>query len=158
MKKHLTLLMLILCINVYSQNVVQKELKGRWKMQKNENFNNTDINFGEFLKFNDNEINFFKIESGKEEEESIKKITFIYDFGNQHYNNDRCQLIKFENGEVWELTLRLINNETRLIWELKMDKNGSFIILADDRGVIKNPELRKKALEGEINTYYIKIK
>lgn len=158
MKKHLSLFILIIGSNVFSQNVFQKELNGIWKIQKVENFNNTEINFGEFLKFIDNEIYFFKIESGKKKEESIKKFVFIYDFGNQHYNNDCCQLIKFKNGEVWELNFRLINGETRLIWRLRMDKDGGFLIQTDDRGIIKNPELRKKALESEVNTYYIKMK
>jgi hypothetical protein len=38
-----------------------------------------------------------------------------------------------------------------------MDKNGQVWGMIDDRGIIKDKEKRKKALEGEIHTYYIKI-
>lgn len=72
--------------------------------------------------------------------------------------NKNLNQIKFENGEVWTLWFRDANNEIRLIWENNINKNGDFLIHTDDRGVIKNKELRKIELEKEIFTYYIKIK
>ncbi|ESU25226.1 hypothetical protein FLJC2902T_31670 [Flavobacterium limnosediminis JC2902] len=158
MKKKLTLLVLIIVTNVYCQNDFQKEINGTWKVKKMIMNNNTSIDFGEYLKFINNEIHFFKMESGKEIEESIKKIVFInYPIKNVSPEHRGGQLIKFENEEIWELWLRDINNEKRLIWQLRITKDGEYVIKTDDRGIIKDPEARKKALEDEINTYYIKL-
>ena len=65
--------------------------------------------------------------------------------------------LKIGNNETWILNFREINNERRLIFEKRMDKNGQVWGMIDDRGIIKDKEKRKKASEGEIHTYYIKI-
>jgi hypothetical protein len=149
MKKYLLFILLVNVVNVYSQYDFQNSLEGIWKLKSIRNDDNTSINFTEYLKFVNNEIYFFKIESGKEKLLEIKK----YEIKNKNLNQ-----IKFENGEVWTLWFRDANNEIRLIWENNINKNGDFLIHTDDRGVIKNKELRKIELEKEIFTYYIKIK
>lgn len=148
MKKYLLFILLVNIVNVYSQNNFQNSLEGIWKLKSIRNDDNTSINFTEYLKFVSNEIYFFKIESRKEKLLEIKK----YEIKNENLNQ-----IKFENGEVWTLFFRDANNEIRLIWENNINKNGDFLIHTDDRGVIKNKELRKIELEIEIFTYYIKI-
>jgi hypothetical protein len=148
MKKYLLLILFFNVVNIYSQNDFQNNLEGVWKLKSIEN-DNTAIKFTEYLKIVNNEIYFFKIESGKEKLLEIKK----FEIKNLNRNQ-----IKFENGEIWSLWFRDANNETRLIWENNINKNGEFLIHTDDRGIIKNSELRKIALEKEIFTYYIKIK
>jgi hypothetical protein len=148
MKKYLLFILLVNVVNVYSQYDFQNSLEGIWKLKSIRNDDNTSINFTEYLKFVNNEIYFFKIESGKEKLLEIKK----YEIKNNNLNQ-----IKFENGEVYTLWFRNSNNEIRLIWENKINKNGDFVFHSYG-GVSKNKELRKIELEKEIFTYYIKIK
>ena len=91
------------------------------------------------------------MKSGVEELLFIKKVEF-----EDNTNNETK--IKFENGEVWELDFKMINGETRLIWKITIDNDGNRRIQIDERGYLKNKGDRKKAMEAEINTYYIKIK
>jgi hypothetical protein len=147
MKKYLLFILLVNVVNVYSQYDFQNSLEGIWKLKSIRNDDNTSINFTEYLKFVNNEIYFFKIESGKEKLLEIKK----YEIKNNTLNQ-----IKFENGEVYTLWFRNSNNEIRLIWQNKINKNGD-LLFHSYGGVSKNKELRKIELEKEIFTYYIKI-
>ena len=135
-------------ITIYSQNDFEKYFEGNWKLKSLVD-NNTLIDFAEYVKFENNKVHFFKIESGKDKSLDEKNIIIKNSFGGTYE-------IKFENGEVWKLRLRKINNETRLIWNIVYDKDGSFILQIDDRGGLKDSNAKKKALENEINTYYIK--
>ncbi len=156
MKKILTLFTLVIITNLNSQNVFEKEITGVWKIEQKLN-NDTFITFSEYLRFINNEIQFFKIESGKEIIQSVLKIEFI-DYLDNHFVTFDGQLVRFSNGEIWDIGFRNINNETRLIWNQKKIREGEYLSQYDHRGIIKNSENRKKAYEGEISTYYVKLK
>ena len=74
MKKYLLFILLVNVVNVYSQYDFQNSLEGIWKLKSIRNDDNTSINFTEYLKFVNNEIYFFKIESGKEKLLEIKNM------------------------------------------------------------------------------------
>jgi hypothetical protein len=139
-----TLVMLVIVSNLHSQNVFKEDIIGVWKL-KQKNDSDTFLNFGEYLRFINNEIHFFDIEDGK------------IDFLSKGLYTIYGQLIKFPNGEVWELKFENVNDETRLFWIPRQNSNGEFIMILDERGIIKDPERRKKAYEREIHTYYIKL-
>ena len=155
MKKISVLIILFSTINIYSQNNFQKNIDGKWKLEKVYD-KSTFLNFGEYLKILGNEIHFYNLVNWKETNLTIIKFYYIDYTDGYYHNKDSQQLIKLENGEVWELRLRIINNETRLIFDLKITEEGYYLVSADDRGIIRDPKERKEALEGEINTYYIK--
>ncbi len=149
MKKYLILLTLVNVINLYCQNSFKECLNGSWKLSEKHKCN-TLLNFSNYIKFTHDEVHFYN--SKDEKNEIIYQIKNL-DSPNNHINS---QLIKFENGEVWQLNIRKINNEIRLIWKLDIDAEGIHWIHADDRGIIRDKEKRRLALESEINTYYFK--
>jgi hypothetical protein len=153
-----TLVMLVIVSNLHSQNVFKEDIIGVWKL-KQKNDSDTFLNFGEYLRFINNEIHFFDIEDGEETNATVIKFKFMdkIDFLSKGLYTIYGQLIKFPNGEVWELKFENVNDETRLFWIPRQNSNGEFIMILDERGIIKDPERRKKAYEREIHTYYIKL-
>ena len=142
---------LVFFVNTYSQNTFKSNFDGVWKLKlllKNED---SSINFSEYIKFINNEIHFFKNKPRNKKPLFIMKVEF-------ENNSESETRVKFENGEVWEFNFRNINNEIRLIWIQTVAKDGYHLVQIDDRYAIKSNEEMEKALEGEINTYYIKIK
>lgn len=156
MKKLLTFVIILIFANLNSQNVFEDNIIGTWKIKQKLN-NDTSIIFGEYLRFLNNEILFLKMEGDKEIIETVIKIEFVDELDNLN-KRFSGQLVKFPNGEIWELQFRDINNETRLIWKQKKTREGGYLFQIDDRGIIIDSEKRKKAFEGEINTYYVKLK
>ena len=126
------------------------KLKGKWKLSNNLERDSTNIIFSDLIKFTNKKIIFFK-KSKKIRTEKLKIEPFTYGLSYDYPS------LKIGNNETWILNFREINNERRLIFEKRMDKNGQVWGMIDDRGIIKDKEKRKKALEGEIHTYYIKI-
>jgi len=63
--------------------------------------------------------------------------------------------IIFKNNGIWEFSVEKVEQELRLFPNLKTDTNGVSYFLLDERGIIKNPRERKKALAEEIRTYYL---
>ena len=126
------------------------KLKGKWKLSNNLERDSTNIIFSDLIKFTNKKIIFFN-KSKKIRTEKLKIEPFTYRLSYDYPS------LKIGNNETWILNFREINNEHRLIFEKRMDKNGQVWGMIDDRGIIKDKEKRKKALEGEIHTYYIKI-
>lgn len=126
------------------------KLKGKWKLSNNLERDSTNIIFSDLIKFTNKKIIFFN-KSKKIRTEKLKIEPFTYRLSYDYPS------LKIGNNETWILNFREINNERRLIFEKRMDKNGQVWGMIDDRGIIKDKEKRKKALEGEIHTYYIKI-
>ena len=126
------------------------KLKGKWKLSNNLEKDSTNIIFSDLIKFTNKKIIFFN-KSKKIRTEKLKIEPFTYRLSYDYPS------LKIGNNETWILNFREINNERRLIFEKRMDKNGQVWGMIDDRGIIKDKEKRKKALEGEIHTYYIKI-
>ena len=126
------------------------KLKGKWKLSNNLERDSTNIIFSDLIKFTNKKIIFFN-KSKKIRTEKLKIEPFTYRLSYDYPS------LKIGNNETWILTFRDINNERRLIFEKRMDKKGQVWVMIDDRGIIKDKEKRKKALEGEIHTYYIKI-
>ena len=126
------------------------KLKGKWKLSNNLERDSTNIIFSDLIKFTNKKIIFFN-KSKKIRTEKLKIEPFTYRLSYDYPS------LKIGNNETWILNFREINNERRLIFEKRMDKNGHVWGMIDDRGIIKDKEKRKKALEGEIHTYYIKI-
>ena len=126
------------------------KLKGKWKLSNNLERDSTNIIFSDLIKFTNKKIIFFN-KSKKIRTEKLKIEPFTYRLSYDYPS------LKIGNNETWILTFRDINNERRLIFEKRMDKKGQVWVMIDDRGIIKDKEKRKKASEGEIHTYYIKI-
>ena len=127
------------------------KLNGKWKLVKNIESDSTNINFTEFIEFKNSKIMFYdnryKIQTIELILEPIKSNIF-----------DSILGLKIGENETWSLSFREINNESRLIWKKRIDKNGHIWGMIDDRGIIRDPIKRKEALEGEIHTYYKAIK
>ena len=126
------------------------KLKGKWKLSNNLEKDSTNIIFSDLIKFTNKKIIFFN-KSKKIRTEKLKIEPFTYRLSYDYPS------LKIGNNETWIFKFRDINNERRLIFEKRMDKKGQVWGMIDDRGIIKDKEKRKKALEGEIHTYYIKI-
>ena len=126
------------------------KLKGKWKLSNNLERDSTNIIFSDLIKFTNKKIIFFN-KSKKIRTEKLKIEPFTYRLSYDYPS------LKIGNNETWIFKFRDINNERRLIFEKRMDKKGQVWGMIDDRGIIKDKEKRKKALEGEIHTYYIKI-
>ena len=151
MRNYLVLMSLVFFVNTYSQNTFKSNFDGVWKLKLLLKDDDSSINFSEYIKFINNEIYFFKDKSMNKKPLFIKKVEF-------ENNTESETRVRFENGEVWEFDFRNINNEVRLIWRQTVAKNGDHLEQIDDRWALKNKDEMKKALEGEINTYYIKVK
>lgn len=152
------LIFIMFTFKTYSQDLSYAELNGLWKIKNGKFHQDTSFNPAEYLRINYNKIQFFRTELDKEVETSVRKFYFLDFIENDikdSYNGG--QLIKFENGEIWELKLEKKNNEIRLMWEFKKTKDGEYVVTLDERHLIKDPEKRKKALETEIKTYCTKI-
>lgn len=151
MRKYLVLISLVFFVNTYSQDTFKSNFNGIWKLKLLLKNDDSSINFSEYIKFINNEIHFFKNKPRNKKPLFIKKVEF-------ENNSESETRVKFENGEVWEFDFRNINNEIRLICRQTVAKNGDHLGQIDDRSMLRNADERKKALEGEINTYYIKVK
>lgn len=155
MKIVLTIVLIVFFSNLYSQNNFEDDIKGVWKIKQKINYD-TCIDFNDYVRFKSNEIHFFTVESGIEVVKSILKYELIYYF-EFHSKFITGQLIKLFNGEVWELNFKEIDDEIRLIWTPKKNKEGEYISVVNHRGIIKDPERRKTAYEKESGAYYIKV-
>lgn len=65
--------------------------------------------------------------------------------------------VKFANNEIWEFNIETVKNEKRLFPILRMESNGAFYFLNDERGFVKNEEDSIEALKKETRSFYIKL-
>ena len=151
MRKYLLLILIFNIINVYSQNSFESNLSGLWKLKLFLKSNDTEINFTDYIIFKNNEMHFLKKQS------KSKKLLFVKKIELEKDEEGEIQ-VTFENKEIWQLSFRNINNETRLIWKQTVAKNGDHLGQIDDRWALIDKAERKKALDSEINTYYVKVK
>ena len=112
------------------------KLKGKWKLSNNLERDSTNIIFSDLIKFTNKKIIFFN-KSKKIRTEKLKIEPFTYRLSYDYPS------LKIGNNETWILNFREINNERRLIFEKRMDKNGQVWGMIDDRGIIKDKEKRK---------------
>ena len=132
------------------RNLVYNELKGKWKIKQNYESENSILKNSKYLIISNNEIIFLDDKS-KEIKYNLISNPFFLNIFNEFPS------IKIDN-EIWLISLRKINNETRLIWTKKMDKNENLLMTIDEREIIRDPEKRRIALENEIHTYFVKVR
>jgi hypothetical protein len=130
------------------------KLNGKWRLKELKS-NDTNIVFTKLIQINNKEILYIEEVGGKEEVITNQSFYIEPYIKNEYYE---FPTIKSGKNEVWVLSFRKIKNEERLIWERKVDKNGNIYMTIDDRGNIRDSIKRKKALEDEIHTYYVKVK
>ena len=75
MKKYLLLITLLFLGNTYSQNSFQNSFDGVWKLKVLEN-DETSLEFTDHIKFINNEIHFYKVESETEKLLFMEKVEF----------------------------------------------------------------------------------
>jgi len=154
MKKIYLLILFLSFFKVFSQQNDFENFNGKWKLSKNYTENiKTQIIFYEILLIESNKIIF----QNSQKKESVTLSFKLIEHSYKYINNQIYKMIELENGEIWELQFREINNQKRIIWKCTKDAEGVSWIQVDDRGIIRDPEARKKALDSEINTYYTKI-
>lgn len=154
MKKIYLIILFLSFFKVFSQQNDFENFNGKWKLSEiyTENIK-TEIIFSEILLIEDNKIIFQNIQK----KQSVTLRFKLIEHSEKSINKEIYKMIGLENGEIWEIKFRDINNQKRIIWKCIKDSEGVSWIQADDRGMIRDPEKRKKALDGEINTYYTKI-
>lgn len=130
------------------KDIISK-LKGRWKLVKKYENRKTNIVFSDVIEFTENQIVFSDIFKDKEKVISNQNLYI------ECYHSD-FPTIKFGENEIWVLSFREINNEKRLIWELRVKDEIEFVY-NDERGMLRNKIDREKALKEEIHTYYMKV-
>lgn len=132
------------------QDQVYNNLKGKWILKQNIETEESVLKSTQTIEVKDHLITFQK----------GQKILFEYNLQQQplfiNFLNEFPSL-KIDH-EIWVLSFRKINNDERLIWMKKIDKNGNFQGMIDDRAIIIDPQKRKEALEKEIYTYFVKLK
>jgi hypothetical protein len=154
MKKAFLLFLFLSFFKVFSQQNDFKNFNGKWKLSEIHSYNEkTKIYFSEILVIENNQIYFSKSQNA----ESVNLNFQLLVHPEKYIDNQLYKMIKLENGEIWELEFREINNQKRIIWKCIKDSEGDSWIQLDERSIIRDSEKRKKALEGEINTYYTKI-
>lgn len=127
-----------------------KTLEGKWMLKQNIEYENSVLKSTKTLEVKDNLIIFRDTQNILFEYSLHDNPLFINLFG-------EFPSLKIDD-EVWTLSFRKINNEERLIWMKKIDKNGNFQGMIDDRAIIRDSQKRKEALEKEIYTYFVKVK
>ncbi len=132
------------------QNQIYNLLKGKWILKKSIENENSVLKSTQTIEVKEDLITFHDTQNVIFEYNLQHQPFFINLFG-------EYPSLKIEN-EIWVLNFRTINNEERLIWMKKIDKNGNFQGMIDDRGIIMDPKKRKEALEKEIYTYFVKLK
>jgi len=139
---------------IYLKKKTFDKLIGKWKLKKKLKNEETDITFTNIIVFTEENVIFIQ-ECNDNEKVMVGKSLPIGSFiKNEYY---AFPTIRSGENEVWTLSFREINNEKRLIWKNVVDKNGDTYITVDERGYKRDPAKRKKALEDEIHTYYIKV-
>lgn len=132
------------------QDQTYQKLKGKWILKHTIETEKSVLKLTETIETKDHLITF----------QNAQKIILEYNL--QHDPLFINLLGEFPSlkidDEVWTLSFRKINNEERLIWMKKIDKNGNFQGMIDDRAIIRDPQKRKEALENEIYTYFVKGK
>jgi hypothetical protein len=131
--------------------LITNDINGTWKLKQNLS-KATSIKFTELIKIKNGNIYFIQIKNNTKTIIDVKKMHIIPYSSSKPYEYPR---IKFENGEIWTLLLRNINNEKRLLWQQNINKSGGYISTKDDRSLIVDPLVKQKAFEKEIFTYYV---
>lgn len=132
------------------RKLIYDKLKGKWKIKKNFERENSILKNVQYINVSNNEIVFI--------DDKANETRYNLEL-NPFFSNVVSEFPSLRiDDEVWLINFRKINKETRLIWIKKIDKEGSFIATIDDRGIIKDPQKRKIALENEIHTYFVKTK
>jgi hypothetical protein len=129
------------------------KLIGKWKLKKKIKGYETDITFTDLIEFTREKIIF--IEERECNEQVIESHELLIEPFIQKIDSD-FPTIKFGKNEIWFLTFREMDGEKRLLWEKRAQGNTTIHML-DERSMIKNPSDQKKAMEGEITTYYVKM-
>ncbi|BCY29279.1 hypothetical protein KK2020170_21470 [Flavobacterium okayamense] len=130
------------------QKKEKEKWKGKWKLQQLQNF---EYNY-EYIEFKDSLVLFYKIEDAFKpcRIENLKFANYN-DLDTLNFYNS----LEFKNNEIWEFTFEVINGEKRLKVYLLRDENKVYRTLLDERGLFRDEQKRKKALEEEILTYYV---
>lgn len=149
--------LIILCFSffkVFSQQNDFENFNGKWKLSETYSENiKTQIIFSEIILIENNKIIF----QNSQKNESISLVFKLIEHSEKYINSKTYKMIELENGEIWELRFREINNQKRIIWKCNKDSEGVYWSQVDDRGSTRDTKARKQALDGEINTYYTKI-
>lgn len=127
-----------------------KKWIGKWKLK---HLLSRDYNY-EYIVFTEDEVLFYDKKS--KTPIRVEKIKF-----QPSEDNDielSYSILSFKNNEIWGFSIKVVKNEKRLITEIIRNAKGEFPILLDERRSIIDPIMRKKALEFEIRTYYVKVK
>ena len=121
---------------------------GKWKLKQLET---NQFNY-EYIEITENDILFYD----KKNPEIPSRIEEIR-FANYKPRDIMISIssVVFKNNEIWEFNTEKGENELRLFPNLKTDANGVSYILLDERGIMRDPVKREKALAKEIRTYYV---
>lgn len=138
------------------QKDIIKQWKGNWKI-KELNFDPYPGKFSNYICFEEDKIVFYKKDSnGKKMILRSEQINFL------RYDSIKIQFdvhnVIFKNSEVWSFKVRKRKLQKRLYPELVLDSSGAREVLLDERGIIMDKKMRKRAYKREIYTFYIKSK
>ncbi|MCU7618781.1 hypothetical protein NZ698_16420 [Chryseobacterium sp. PBS4-4] len=132
------------------RELVFKQLQGKWELKKKLDFDYySNIKYTKFIEIENDKIIFYDIPGKIVSEINLKTNPFSYhQFGG-------FPSLKLEQ-EIWTFSTRIVHREKRLRLRKHIDKNGNLVGNTDDRAAIVDSLEREKALQKEIDTYYIK--
>ena len=137
------------------QKAILKNLKGNWKI-KELNFNPYPGKFSEYIRFDYNEIIFYKKQpNGKLIPIRSEPVNFVSYDPMKILNTHQ---VVFKNSEIWSFWISKKNGEKRLYPKMEKDSFGEIRTLLDERGIIIDKKLRERELKKEIYTYYTRVK
>jgi hypothetical protein len=126
-----------------------ERVKGKWKLKQLK----TKLFDYEYIKITDSEILFYS-KNNSSLPSRVEKIKFV------QYNLADIEIpiskVEFQNNEIWSFSIRTKEGEDRLYPVVKRSSDGTYHILVDERSIIRNSVERKKALEEDIYTYYLR--
>jgi hypothetical protein len=137
-----------------AQKKIINELKGDWRL-KELNYDPYPGKFTEHIRITDNDIVFYKLDSNNTEVKLRKEqIRFLsYDSLNDDFS---ARIFIFKNSEVWTFSVSNKKRIKKLYPEIYRDSDGNRQHLLDERFIIIDKKARKKAMEKEIYTFYVK--
>lgn len=133
------------------QKQVRGKLKGSWKLVQRMPSPDADIIFTDFIKVTSRKIIFYNVVNGK------KRVLFRRKLNIEPYSvylSYAFPTFRVGEKEVWELFVRKVDSEERLVWKEYADRNGAMRLLINDR--LKDPEKQRQAEKKGPYTYYIR--
>ena len=137
-----------------AQKKIINELKGDWKL-KELNYDPYPGKFTEHIRITDNEIVFYKLDSNNTEVKLRKEQIRFLSYDSLKYDFSARRFI-FKNSEVWTFWVSKKKRIKKLYPEIYRDSDGNRQHLLDERFIIIDKKRRKKAMEKEIYTFYVK--